>query len=204
MCSPANSPVGAGDDVRAMAVTLHRVSRDELSVLAEGGAPRPPARAIADGALPPAGIAKRALQQLDAGKSELWCGIFYMVREEDGVVVGSCGFKNAPVGGQVEIGYGVAPMCRNQGAATEAVRELCRLAFAASEVQSVLAEVSPANPSSSRVVEKLDFARGATKADEDGELVVQWVSKRKRDLAFDAPADNDGTSRPVLRADGDR
>jgi [ribosomal protein S5]-alanine N-acetyltransferase len=160
-----------------MTVTLQRISRAELGVLADSGIPECLAGRLADGALPPAFVARRALTQLAAAKAESWCSTFYMVSDDGGTVVGSCGFKDAPSDGRVEIGYGVSAEWRNRGAATEAVRELCRLAFASGEAHAVLARVSPTNLSSSRVVEKLGFEKGERVVDDDGELVVEWVSR---------------------------
>jgi len=183
-----------------MAVTLQRIPRPELDVLASFGVPERLANSVAAGALPPAFIAQRAMRQQDAGMPELWCSTFYIVRNGDGVVVGSCGFKDAPTCGQIEIGYGVAPTCRNLGIATEAVRELCRLAFANAEIRAVLAQVSAANVSSSRVVEKLAFEKGETKVDLNGESLVQWVSRRGHDVGVTAPTENDAAPCSAVRA----
>ncbi|MEP7181155.1 MAG: GNAT family N-acetyltransferase [Betaproteobacteria bacterium] len=180
-----------------MTVTLLRFSRAELGVLADSGIPERLAGRIADGALPPAFVAQRALKQLEAAKAESWCGTFCIVREDGGAVVGSCGFKDVPSSGQVEIGYGVSPEWRNRGVATGAVRELCRLAFASGEAHAVLARVNPTNLSSSRVVEKLGFERGDTVVDDDGEMVVQWVSRKPPVPALGEPAD-DGPG-PAIR-----
>ena len=183
-----------------MAVTLQPISRADLAVLADSGVPAELASRIADGALPPAFVATRALNHLESGKAAAWCGAFYIVRPGDHVVVGTCGFKDIPRDGTIEIGYGVSPTCRNQGFGTGAVRELCRLAFAGDEVHTVLARVSPANVSSSRVVEKLRFQRGEMNRDEEGELLVQWMARRSSDRALDTQP-VDGAS-PAGRAVG--
>ncbi|HTG33243.1 MAG TPA: GNAT family protein [Thermoanaerobaculia bacterium] len=161
-----------------MSFTLEPISKADLLVLADSGLPDGVAGRTADGALPPPFVAKRSLGQLAQGHEELWCHGFYIVRNTDGLVVGGCGFKGAPMCGQVEIGYAVSPACRNQGAATQAVRELIQRAFATGAISEILAQVNPANASSTRIVEKLGFARGEVEAGEGGELLVQWVLRK--------------------------
>lgn len=161
-----------------MGITLQSISIADLHVLAESGLPDSTAGRTEEGALPPPHVAKRSLGQLREGKDEFWCCTFYIVRDADRFVVGSCGFKDAPSDGRVEIGYGVSPACRNQGVATHAVRDLLRLAFATDAVTEVLAQVNPTNTSSTRVVEKIGFVKTGTKADEEGELLVQWVIRK--------------------------
>ena len=161
-----------------MSFTLQPISRADLQVLADAGVPDGVAGRTADGALPPPFVAKRSLAQLAQGQEERWCHGFYIVRDTDGCVVGGCGFKGDPMCGQVEIGYAVSPACRNQGAATQGVRELIQRAFATGAVSEILAQVNPANASSTRIVQKLGFARGEVEAGEGGELLVQWVLRK--------------------------
>jgi ribosomal-protein-alanine N-acetyltransferase len=161
-----------------MSFTLQPISRADLQVLADAGVPDCVAGRTADGALPPPFVARRSLGQLQQGQDARWCHGFYIVREMDGLVVGGCGFKGAPMCGQVEIGYGVSPACRNQGAATQAVRELIQLAFTTGAISEILAQVNPANASSTRIVQKLGFVKGAVETGEGGELLVQWVLRK--------------------------
>ncbi len=161
-----------------MNVSLQAICRADLQVLANAGLPDGVVARMADDALPPAFVAQRSLTQLQEGKEGYWCSTFYIVRTSDNWVVGSCGFKDAPSHGRVEIGYGVAPAFRNQGLATLAICELLRLAFATEAVNEVLAQVNPANASSTRVVQKLRFVRGEAAADADGELLVQWILRK--------------------------
>lgn len=157
-----------------MPFTLQRISEADLQLLANDIVPDSLARRLADGALPPPQVAQRALGYLRSGAAEPWCSVYHIVRESDGVVVGGCGFKHPPRQGEVEIGYGVSPECRNQGAATAAVDALCRLAFAHASATTVLAHINPENLPSTRVAQKLNFLRGEVIVDEDGELVAQW------------------------------
>lgn len=129
--------------------------------------------------LPPF-VAERAIKMLQAGVAEYWARPFYIRRCLDQVVVGSCGFKYAPIYGRVELAYGVLPIYQRQGLATAAVAELLRLAFLTDEVDEVLAQINPANVASIKVVQKLGFVRGAFCVDEDGEPLQQWLAIRER------------------------
>jgi [ribosomal protein S5]-alanine N-acetyltransferase len=160
-------------------IALQQIPVADLLLLARSCEPEFVAyRAIA-GALPPDFVAKRAIDHLALGKAELWCNTFYIVRAADNRIVGSCGFKDSPVNGRVEIGYGVSPSCRGQGVATAAVRELLHLAFTSGQATEVLAEVSPPNRASTRVVQKLSFAHLGERINAEGELVVQWLARMR-------------------------
>ena len=159
-----------------MNITLLPIGVSELQALANSRTPDTVCRRSLEGALPPDFVARRALEHMTDGTPAGWCSTYYVVRNGDQAVVGSCGFKGPPKNGSVEIGYGVAPDCRNEGLATEAVRALLGLAFESGQVQEVLAQVSPANLSSTRVVLKLAFKRAGEQVDHDNELLVQWVA----------------------------
>ena len=98
-----------------------------------------------------------------------WCARV-IVRDEDGAVIGHCGFHGPPVDvGRAEVGYTVFPPYRRQGYAVEAVEAL--LGLARSEGTTVVfASVSPDNGASLAVVGKLGFRRTGVQIDEiDGE-----------------------------------
>jgi ribosomal-protein-alanine N-acetyltransferase len=158
-----------------MGYTLVQLSREQMIDLADSRGPAGVASGMEAGALPPSFVPKRSLAQMAEGKSEYWCGTFLIIRNADQCVVGACGFKNEPQAGRVEIGYGVSPACRRQGAATEAVDALLKLAFAGGATE-VLAEVSPDNLASTKVVRKLGFTEIGSRVDEEGETVVLWVA----------------------------
>ena len=131
-------------------------------------------------ALPPAFVARRSLDQIAAGKPLAWCGTYFIVRVHDGVIVGGCGFNDAPADGSVEIGYGVAAAFRNTGIATAAIASLLDIARARGEVHSVLAQIDPDNLPSRRVVEKLGFRYVGATCDADGIACEQWVAEASR------------------------
>lgn len=161
-----------------MTIYLHPLSPRDLRALAAASFPAALPGPAVDGALPPAFVAERALGQLDAGKNPYWCSTFLIVRQSDDGIVGACGFKDEPVNGCVEIGYGVAPACRGQGVATAAVSALLRTAFASRDVDDVLAQVNPDNIGSTRVVRALGFEARGTVIDDEGEPLVQWLMRR--------------------------
>lgn len=154
---------------------LEQLSRQDLTWLAQGRLPPALAERSHPQALPPAFVAIRSLAQLQAGQSALWCLGFCLVDDGDDRIVGSCGFKGAPVAGRVEIGYGVSPEARLQGHASSAVAELIAIAAGSLQVRSVLAQVNPTNLASTRVVTKQGFTARGRQLDHEGEMLVQWV-----------------------------
>jgi [ribosomal protein S5]-alanine N-acetyltransferase len=85
---------------------------------------------VIDGALPPKFILQAALDVAEDDEALKWFVPHLFVSADEGLVVGSGGFKGPPADGAVEIGYGVAPSARGQGFATQAVRLLVLRAFA--------------------------------------------------------------------------
>ncbi|WP_293937114.1 GNAT family N-acetyltransferase [Iodobacter sp.] len=133
---------------------------------------------VGSDALLPSFVAVRALAQLALGVAEQWARPFHLLRKADHAVVGSCGFKGAPINGQVEIGYAVATSCRQQGFASAAVRQLLLKAFLDAEVSMVVAQVDPNNTQSTQLVKKLGFTKQGSQLDMEGDLLVQWVFGR--------------------------
>jgi len=81
-------------------------------------------------------------------------------------VVGTACFKSVPVGGKVEIGFGIAPGYRGNGYATEGVRLLLTEAFSSEKVLEVIAESAKTNQASRRVMEKCGFIAIGESVDE--------------------------------------
>ena len=113
------------------------------------------------------------LRHLAAGKPTQWCSTFY-IQDALGSIVGGCGFKDVPLGGEVEIGYAVAPAARGTGVGAAAVRGLLALAAAAPEVDHVVANVAPDNVPSTRLVHRLGFVAAHEWVDSSGERLVRW------------------------------
>lgn len=76
---------------------------------------------------------------------------------DDDVIVGNAGFKGAPVDGQVELGYTVAPPHRRRGLAVAAVGLLLDEACQHPDVARVIARIKPDNDASVGVVTKAGF-----------------------------------------------
>ena len=157
-----------------MAIGLQRLTTDQLARIVDGTLPSDFRSRVEPGALPPAFVARRALEWVAEGVSEEWANTFLMVRDADERIIGGCGFKGAPNDGCVEIGYAVSPVARGQGVATLAVKVLVAMAHRAG-VGSVLAEISPDNTASERVVQKAGFVMTGSRVDEDGEFVQLWL-----------------------------
>lgn len=89
-------------------------------------------------------------------------GMFVLVRQADGLAIGSLGFHAAPDGdGRTEIGYDLVPEARGNGFATEAVRAVGEWALGREEgdVDSLFAVVDPKNLASRGVLERVGFVR---------------------------------------------
>jgi RimJ/RimL family protein N-acetyltransferase len=91
-------------------------------------------------------------------------GFYRITRLSDGQAVGGVGFKGQPVGGCVEIGYGLAPSARGHGYAAEAVAAL--LAVAADHgLTRVLADTTVENVASQRTLVRAGFRLVRTDAE---------------------------------------
>lgn len=106
-----------------------------------------------------------------AGLQPPW--ICYMA-VANGSVVGTCGFKSAPVDGRVEIAYFTFPGYEGKGVATQMARMLLSIARDAQPQLVVAAQTLPERNPSHRVLEKLGFSRkGTLQHPEDG-TVLEW------------------------------
>jgi len=175
---------GALDWARNM--TLRPLSIAELRIIADAMQDDDALYDAEFDGLPPPFVARRALEQIEAGKPASWCSPKLIVRTSDQAVMGGCGFKDTPVHGCVEIGYAVSSNYRQQGVATSAIRALLALAYQNEEVAEVLATISPTNLASMRVVQKLGFARGSVMIDPDEETLVCWHHHRPQDIEREA------------------
>src|SRR6187401_1449749 len=70
------------------------------------------------------GIVRYCLAQLDAGADPTWGIHLFFDTDQGGALVGNGGWKGPPVDGIAELGYAVAPACRNRGIARGAVAVL--------------------------------------------------------------------------------
>jgi RimJ/RimL family protein N-acetyltransferase len=107
-----------------------------------------------------------------------WIGY---VAVEDGIAVGTCGFKSAPMNNRVEIAYFTFPEHESTGVGTRMAGELVRLALERSPGVTVAAQTLPEDNASTSILRKLRFQLiGTVDHPEDG-LVWEWqLSDRTR------------------------
>ncbi len=78
-----------------------------------------------------------------------------IVDKDSGMLIGSCGISPLGEEGVYECYYSLLPKCWGMGFATEATRALLRHFFGSGEVKVMKAYVSPDNPRSIHVAERL-------------------------------------------------
>ncbi|KQY50485.1 GNAT family protein [Lysobacter sp. Root494] len=158
-------------------IELTPISEANLRRLARGEPVELAPLAVAEGALPPPKTVARALAQLALATPALWCVPFLVVSPSRATVLGACGFKTAPVGGRVEVSYGLARAERGRGVATIAIGQLLELAAASGLVSEVVAHIVPDNVASSRLAARLGFTPEGLLDDADGEQVMRWIRR---------------------------
>ena len=117
-----------------------------------------------------------AMTQLyrSAGYEPPWIGYLAV---ENGVCVGTCGFKSPPQNDRTEIAYFTFPGHESRGVATRMASELIRLAWHKMPTVTVAAQTLPEENASTSVLKKLQFRFvGAVEHPEDG-LVWEWQLK---------------------------
>ena len=110
-----------------------------------------------------------------ATHADPWILGFNMLRRDDGVIVGQCGFKGPPnADGMVEIAYFVEPDCRGNGYATEAAEALTIHASSHGGVRLVRAHTLPEPNASTRVLTKAGFRNVGEVVDPEDGPVWRW------------------------------
>ncbi len=125
------------------------------------------------GSIPPMHVLARSAEQIQNGKPEQWALPLMMVSQ--GRVVGFCGFKSEPKGGDIEIGYNVSPEQQGRGFAKSAVKQICQIAFSSSSVERVVALISSTNLASLNVVKANGFVFQGMTVDDEGEELEKWL-----------------------------
>jgi len=97
-----------------------------------------------------------------------------IVERTHGIAVGNMGTHGPPVGGRVEVGYGIVPAFEGRGYATEMLRAFTSWLFAVGGVAEVTAETVARNIGSMRVLQKNGYVRAGTRLDGAGSLVL-WT-----------------------------
>jgi RimJ/RimL family protein N-acetyltransferase len=98
------------------------------------------------------------VQQRSAGDWRRGFGVYQIVRRRDRMVIGDIGFHAAPdPSGSATIGFGLAPLFRGQGFATEALIALTRWALRQPSVSVIVADASADNEKSHGVMMRAGF-----------------------------------------------
>ncbi|MGH9967316.1 MAG: GNAT family N-acetyltransferase [Pyrinomonadaceae bacterium] len=100
-----------------------------------------------------------------------WIGYLAL---ENGICVGTCGFKSPPQNNRVEIAYFTFPGYESRGVATRMASELVRLAWDNLPALTLAAQTLPEENASTSVLKKLRFRLvGSVEHPEDG-VVWEW------------------------------
>ena len=108
-----------------------------------------------------------------AEPSSPWGTHLFFDDATEGALVGFGGWKGAPVDGQAELGYAVAPARQGEGIATAAVRELVGRARQAG-VQTVVAHTLGSESASTSVLRRCGFTRVAVLEEPPDGTVWRW------------------------------
>ena len=100
-----------------------------------------------------------------------WIGY---LAEQDGQLIGMCGFKSPPQNRRVEIAYGTTPGNEGRGIATQMARQLVQMSRETEEGITVVAQTLPEEGASTAIPRKLGFVlTGTVHHPEDGD-VWEW------------------------------
>ena len=143
------------------------------------------------------GIVRYCLQRLDAGDDPAWSIHLFFDTDHGGALIGNGGWKGAPVDGVAELGYAVAPGCRNRGIASGAVAVLLAQAAAAG-LHTVLAHTLREPSASTRVLERRGF-RHVGDEHEDGVPVWRWERPVRPDDPVQMHVDEVHTDADLVR-----
>jgi [ribosomal protein S5]-alanine N-acetyltransferase len=158
--------------VADLAILDAAIEGDEALSRALGGSDVAQGWSVFPEALP----ATRAALAADPDSAQ-W-GTRFFVAGDPPQLAGWGGFKGAPADGVVELGYEIAEGLRGRGLATAAVEEMLREAFAAPEVNAVIAHTLPEHNASTRVLEKAGFTRSGEAQDADVGTIWRWRRER--------------------------
>jgi RimJ/RimL family protein N-acetyltransferase len=149
-------------------LTIRQVALNEMEALAESHAAFRylTGLGVAEGGVLPSEFVAEFLPR--ARGADPWLGVWAI---DDGVVVGSGGFKSAPLEGVVEIGYGVAPSVEGRGVATAIAKAMVSFAME-NGARAVIAHTLPDGFASQRVLAKAGFTLVGPVVDpEDGDVL---------------------------------
>jgi RimJ/RimL family protein N-acetyltransferase len=83
--------------------------------------------------------------------------VHFAIRQDDGRLIGACGFDGIVYDHKAEIGYWLAKPCWGRGIMTDVVRAACDFAVRQWKLMRITAHVLEFNQASARVLEKNGF-----------------------------------------------
>src|SRR5262249_18572607 len=86
-----------------------------------------------------------------------WGFRYFVLKQEPRRLAGAGGYSAPAQNGEIEIGYSITASLRRLGLASEAVRALTARAFAALDIERVIAQTLPSLAPSIGVLEKCGF-----------------------------------------------
>ena len=110
--------------------------------------------------------------------STRWGMRFFLLEADPPTLVGWGGFKGPPGEGGVEIGYAVAPDWRGRGVASAAVAAMLDEAWAAPDVEAVVAHTLAEPNASVRVLERAGFTKDGECTDANVGALWRWRLRR--------------------------
>jgi RimJ/RimL family protein N-acetyltransferase len=141
----------------------------DFEALLKGTAPRN-LRVVPDGTIAPPDVLEMLSKLADEIRPCFAPSAWLIVGEDE--VVGLCSIVRVPQGGDIHIGYGVAPARQGRGYTSRAIGELLSWGRADPRVVQISAETGVGNIASQRVLERNGFIRIGERVDmEDGPLI---------------------------------
>lgn len=95
-------------------------------------------------------------------------GMFALVSQETGSVIGFCGLVHPQGQSDPELKYALRRDCWGRGLATEAARAMLAAGASRFGMRRIIATTAPENAASHRVLLKAGMARGALRNNQDG------------------------------------
>ncbi len=138
------------------------------------GQPPAPWRLVEDSVISPPEVLKMLSDLADSIRANFDPAAWLIVQDDE--IVGLLSLVRPVINGELCIGYGVAPTRQGRGATKSAVASLVDWARSDVRVDRLVAENSPTNIASQRVLECNGFAQVDTRTDdEDGDLLIWRV-----------------------------
>lgn len=144
------------------------------------------------------GFAARNFQKRTSSELRFGFGMYQLVRQSDGLVIGDLGFHRPPKDGAAEIGFGLAESARGHGYATEALTELTRWAFTQPGVNRITARTTPSNFPSQGVLARAGFRQELAQED-----VLHYALLPPGGLPESEPMRDDEAERAAVRELGE-